>query len=234
MTQSAWMLAAAGMTGLVLALPGTAGATVFYSKNFQNGSTYAEWSTNQHYTNAPTFTRFLGRYTNDTVTLTLPTPAEYNRPHDEVPGDPPPGEPPPTRDQLLLEFHLYIIDSWDGSEPTQGPDYFNVQVNGMSIFDETFANQHMYQSYHHLPDVGRAQLGFDQRWVDSIYYMSMPFDVTTDTFHISFRGHGLQVINDESWGIDNINLSIITVPSPGAAALLVLGTFCVAGGRRRR
>jgi MYXO-CTERM domain-containing protein len=213
-----------------------ASATIFYSNNFEQNEPYAEWSSNQRYTDAPVFTQFLGRYTNAGVTLTLAAPP---RPRDEVPGGGGDGEggggggppPPPPPRQYLLEFWFYCIDSWDGSEPTHGPDYFGVRVNGAMVFAETFANQHTYQSYPHSPDVGRALLGFDARWNDSIYYMSIPFATDASTLGIEFLASGLNgAMNDESWGIDNVRVS--TVPGPAGVSLLgVAGAFAA---RRRR
>jgi hypothetical protein len=200
-----------------------ANATVFYSNNFENGSSYSEWSSNQQFTTATNFSRFLGRYMNSGVTLNVPQPV---RPGNDQPG-------PGGATQLLLQFHLYIIDSWDGSEATNGPDHFGIRVNNTVIFDETFANQHAYQTYDAEPDVGRTQLGFDQRWDDSIYHMSIPFDTAAPTISVQFFAYGLLgAIADESWGVDNVRLSVVPVPAPGAAGLgLAAGSMLL---RRRR
>ncbi|MGE3107411.1 MAG: hypothetical protein AB7G11_00835 [Phycisphaerales bacterium] len=212
-------LAAAG----VLSALSSANASIFYSQNFESGTNLPEWSSNQNYSTANTFSRFLGRYTNSGVTLSLPQPA---RPNNDAPG-------PGGSTQLLLEFHLYIIDSWDGSETTYGPDHFGIRVGSSLLFDETFANQHTFQTYDHDPNVGRAHLGFDERWMDSIYYMALPFDTASPTISLQFFAYGLHgAVADESWGIDNVRLSVVPVPAPGAAGLgLIAGA---AAFRRRR
>ncbi len=213
------------MAACVVALAGMgADASVFYSTNFENGSNRAEWSSNQNYSTQASFTRFLGRYTNSGVTLTVPQPA---RPNNDVPG-------PGGATELLLEFHLYIIDSWDGSETTHGPDHFGIRVNNTVIFDETFANQHPLQSYERSADVGPVHMGYDARWLDSIYYMAVPFDTTSPTISIQFYGAGLHgSFNDESWGIDNVRLSVVPVPAPGAAWLGMLGAGAMLRRRRK-
>src|SRR5688572_11493270 len=73
------------LAGLLVPAVLTAGAnaTLFYVNTFESGSSYPEWSSNQTYTERDPFTRFLGRYTNAGVTLTLNAPP---RPRDEVPG----------------------------------------------------------------------------------------------------------------------------------------------------
>jgi hypothetical protein len=200
-------------------LPGAARADVFYSQNFENSGYLPEWTPNQHEDYAPAFSRFIGRYSNDAVSLTRARPAGY-------------GGPSVTGTTILLQFDLYIIDSWDGSEPTYGPDYFRMFVNGNMIFNETFANQHNYQTYRE-PDIGRFQMGFDQRYVDSIYHMSIPFDFNGPSMEIFFQGVGLQGVNDESWGLDNVRLSVVPVPGPAALAVLGLG-IGMTGMRRRR
>ncbi len=231
------------LAGLLVPAVLTAGAnaTLFYVNTFQSGTTYPEWSSNQTYTEEGVFTRFLGRYTNSGVMLTLDAPP---RPRDEVPGGgdggdggggggPPPPPPPPVARGYVLDFSFFCIDSWDGSDPAYGLDHFAVRVNGQIVFDETFANQHLWQSYQGDPAVGRSQLGFDQRWNDSIYGLSVPFATDDPVLRIEFFAYGLHgVMNDESWGIDNVRVSTVPVPAPAGAAVLGLGGL-VAMRRRR-
>src|SRR5207249_275852 len=79
------------------------------------------------------------------------------------------GLPPHT--SIDLDFLLAVIDSWDGSNATSGPDLFNVTVDEKSIFSETFTNVGGSQSY--VPPAGvRLSAGTDRGFAafpDSIY-----------------------------------------------------------------
>ena len=220
--------------GTTLAGAAGANANIFYSNNFEQGGPYPEWSSNQAYTTSPTFTRFLGRYSNNTVSLRLDAPpVPRDRPHqpgDEGGGND--GDPSGPR-RYLLEFSFYCIDSWDGIDTVHGPDHFVVRVNNATVFDESFANQHEWQSYRGEPDIGPTQLGFNGRWDDSIYTLSIPFATDSPTIRIDFYAYGLySALSDESWGIDNINVSTVPVPAPAAAGVLL--TLGAMGMRRRR
>ncbi len=103
-----------------------------------------------------------------------------------------------------------------------------------SSLTRPFANQHLWQTYQHNPDVGRSQLGFDGRWNDSIYYMSIPFATDAPVMRIDFLAYGLHgSMNDESWGIDNVRVSTVPIPAPAGAALLGLGGLVMLRSRRR-
>lgn len=167
---------------------------------------------------------------------TQPDPNPDIPPTPEPNPQPNPNPTPQTRLQLMLAFDLYVLDSWDGAEQTHGIDQFGVTVNGQQIFLESFANVHRLQSYQGTPVVDRQHLGFNSAYVDSIYRLSIPFDVSgADIARFQFAGSGLLgAMNDESWGIDNVTVSmeLVTVPAPGAAGVLAMGAL--AGLRRRR
>lgn len=210
----------------VLGMVGSLRADIIYSNNFETGTAPgAEWSVNAHFDSGTAFTRFIGRYgTTDSVTLTLPRP----------PGDDE-GQGGGGGSYRLynVTFDLYPIDSWDGSEPTYGPDAFQVYINNVIAFNETFANQHTLQSFR-PPTIGPAPLGFGSA-NDSIY-RDISIDFTLDPaatqIKIKFRSQLTQSFADESWGIDNVRVGFSTVPSPGSLALLALGGAIAA--RRKR
>lgn len=206
-----------------------ADAAIFYSNNFEQNEPYAEWSSSQRYNDdVDIFTQFLGRFTNGGATLTLAAPPG---PRDEVPGGG--GGNPPQPRRYLLEFDFYCIDSWDGSDPANGEDHFAITVNNAVAFNHTFANQHPWQSYPGDPAVGPVQLGFDGRWNDSIYRLSVPFATDAPSLAISFFAYGLHgSMNDESWGIDNVRVSTVPVPAPAGAGVLAL--MGLAATRRKR
>jgi hypothetical protein len=204
-----------------LAAPAAADELV-YSTTFENG-VGPEWTLPTN-TTAPTFTRFLGRFSNATaVELVLDDPFP-----DSVTG----GAGGSGFSALML-FDFYCIDSWDG-DANYGPDRFMVFVNGVRQLNHTFANQHDLQSYPLAPTVGRAPLGFTAQHNDSIYRdIAIPFEPGSNPeLRVRFYGETMQGMNDESWGIDNVRIYWNPVPSPGTLALLGLGGLLCA--RRKR
>ncbi len=109
----------------------------------------------------------------------------------------------------------------------------HVRINNQNVFDQTFGNQPGSTQSFRAPTVGPAMLGYDPRWLDSIYRnISVDFTVPVgDQIHITWYDGGLQGMSDESWGIDNISVTYQTVPAPGLAGFSALGLL---GLRRRR
>ena len=149
-------------------------------------------------------------------------------------------------ESINLNFLLAVIDSWDGSNTTESwdPDYFNVSVDGNTIFKETYA--HYNTSNQSAPVENRfsfgTNLGFNSEWNDSAYDMGM-LDAfnniahTEDTLTVLWwaSGSGWQGGDDESWAIDNIEvvLNVATVPVPPAMLLFGSGLLGLVGLRKR-
>jgi hypothetical protein len=216
----------------MLALAGAAHAGVLYSNTFENSAPGPEW-VNGHYSAAPAFTQFMGRYGGiDSTTLSL-TPL----PPPSVPtgGDGGGGGGGPPYYLYTVVFDFYPIDSWDGTSAIGGPDLFELKINGNILFNEPFSN-HSISTLQNFrgPDVGPAQLGFGTD-ADSIY-RNIAVDFTVDPaatlIQIKFRGSLTSPISDESWGIDNVRVNYTLVPSPGSSALLLLGGVNASRGRR--
>lgn len=208
-----------------LALAGTAMAdpVEIYFNDFESGKAGAEWGANKVISSGKNFTKFMGRYSQfDAIKLKLSVPPGL---HESLRSG--------QTIQYGVTFDFYCIDSWDGSDPKNGKDYFQVLVDGTQWFSETFANTHKNQTFRE-PDIGRKHLGFNSNWEDSIYLgISVPFlvDDWRDQFSITFRSRNLTGMDDESWGVDNVHVWYEVVPSPGAAGLL--GLAAAGLGRRR-
>jgi hypothetical protein len=157
-----------------------------------------------------------------------------------------------------LDFLLAIIDSWDGSGGfCCGPDRFNVTVGDgftqTTVFSEVFDNFDdgyavgATQTFH-VPIERHGQFGFNTAndpnpatngtggFTDSAYQLDgLMWGIahTSSTLVIDFyaSGPGWQGGADESWGIDELKVSMDTVPEPGS--ILLLGTGLATLARRR-
>jgi MYXO-CTERM domain-containing protein len=202
-----------------------ASADIFYSNDFESGVLGPEWSFSARLDQAPTFTTFVGRYSENTPTvLNNSTSVTLPRPLDDL------GNPVPSPYTLI--FDLYCFDRWSGDDSSTGPDKFEIFINTVNVFSHTFSNTGAPQSYS-PPTVGPTPLGFVTSANDSIYRdITVPFDIGSATsMTIKFRSDGLTGITNESWGIDNVRVAY--APAPGALAVLGLGALPLARRRRR-
>lgn len=211
-------------------------AVVVYENDFQTVAG-SEWS---HTTlqNTPTPysfgpRSFLGEFGNDTVSLNLSGLTPHNA--------------------LTLTFDLYLIRTWDGSSSGTafdfGNDSFKLSVgDGPVLLDNTFSNgnpagQSFGPASINPQFTGAAEtysLGYvvpgsilaKPQVMDSVYRLSFNFAHTTDQLTLNFSGYGLQAMEDESWGLDNVRVSM--VPEPGMAPMLALGLLAVVWRVRRR
>jgi hypothetical protein len=211
-------------------------AVVVYANDFQSAAGN-EWShamlqnTPTPYSFVPR--RFLGEFGNDTVSLNLSGLAPHNA--------------------LTLSFDLYLIRTWDGSSSGTAFDYgndsFKVAVgNGPVLLDKTFSNgnpagQSFGPAAINPQFTGAAEtysLGYVvpnsillvPQVMDSVYKLSYTFAHNTNLLTLDFSGYGLQSLGDESWGLDNVQVSM--VPEPGVAPMLAIGMLALAWRVRRR
>lgn len=182
----------------------TAGAAIVYSSDFETEPD-AAW-TNRRSEQAPSGPRFLGRFSNQTVGLGL--------------------KDLPPHGALRVAFDLYVILSWDGTVVTTGPDIFDLRVaGGLVLLHTTFSNVQFSQTYpEHFPgftygartrSVANNTLGylFDAAPMDSIYRIVITFPHTDPTVRLDFSAAGLEGLDNESWGLDNV--SVEALPSLG-------------------
>jgi hypothetical protein len=203
-----------------------------------------EWSTEAVIDRHDALTTFNGRFSNAGVELRLPAPPppegadqpgdQNNQGGDNHGGGGGGGGEPPYN-LFTLWFDLYLVDSWDGENPRNGPDRLEVLANGESVFRETFTNDEgLWQSFRG-PDDGPRHIGFRDLWKDSIYRdidVSFTIDESDTQLVIRWQDLGLQGMSDESWAIDNVRVAYTAVPAPGSMALAACGGFLLL--RRRR
>ena len=128
----------------------------------------------------------------------------------------------PPHDKLDLRFLFAAIDSLDGTGTPPAGEDFIVRVDDVVVFQESFANAREYQIQSYVPPAGvqlarRSALGFrggDEYW-DSAYdlgkdpaFAGIMHSASTATISFEYVGPGAQNINDESWAIDNLEVSV--------------------------
>lgn len=207
-------------------------AVVIYENNFQSGADVL-WSnpiTESTPTPYPAGPRsFLGQFNSETVSLTLSGLSDHN--------------------YVELNFDLYLIRSWDGSSAgTQfdyGNDLFTVNVQGgPTLLSATFSNGNpagqSFGSNAINPTFTGASETYSLGYVfndgmsinqvmDSVYHFSYLFNHSSSDLSFDFTASGLQPIHDESWGLDNVKVSIFTpVPEPENVAMILAGLVLIA------
>src|SRR5439155_12239073 len=100
------------------------------------------------------------------------------------------------------------------------PDYLNVQLDGTPLFHETFANYTCPQSYSGWGQLAfNTSLGFNSGFVDAAYdmgyyprFQSIHHTASTLTLSWFASGAGWQGGDDESFGIDNLQVVFFNLP----------------------
>ena len=200
------------------------GASVPYFTDFENGIG-PEWTTATTDNSEPAFTRFAGRFGNTTQTLILTN---------VVPGQ-----------AYTIGFDFYAIDEWNGDASGQ---YFNVAVDGLQVFHETFANYNgnppnSTQTFSRQPDEGRANCGFNPSYVDSIYRnIEIAFTASISVTAISFGAQNLWDLGSISSGVDNVSVRpssdltntfvrSATLPPDGSTNSVAFGSFTISANQ---
>ena len=192
--------------------------TLVYTSNFSEDAG-ALWSNSTRST-SPSGEIFLGEFGNGGTSLIL--------------------EELPDHSRVSVSFDLYILRSWDGNQvelpddfdPYQpivegqaatriGPDIFQVRSGDTILLDATFSNWAQFtQNYPSLDSPAQSgavavnTLGYIYRdWQkDATYRIHLSFDHSNPMLVLDFVALGLQALEDESWGIDNV--SVIVSKSP--------------------
>ncbi|MCK6485084.1 MAG: PKD domain-containing protein [Phycisphaerae bacterium] len=178
----------------------TAAAVSYYFIDFESGAD-ANWSTQQTEITPVGARRFLGRFENATATLTLPG--------------------LPSHEQVVVTFDLYIINTWDGNLTGSGPDQWQINVGpSNTVLLHTTFSGYAAQAFpdafpggDNLPRTGAAEndtLGYGSGASgDAVYQLEFTIDHTSPTLVLNFMGINLQAFPDETWGLDNVRVSLI-------------------------
>lgn len=145
---------------------------------------------------------------------------------------------------VSLSFDLAFIDSWDGGQPSNfGPDFFNVEIDGVEVFEASVGNSASVLPSASVSNREFGAFGFNPAHNDQAVTVSFAVAHTGSDLSISFfaDGAGYQGGTDESWAIDNLVVDVDTtngpsiVPLPAGLPLLLagLGAFGALSLRRR-
>jgi hypothetical protein len=131
----------------------------------------------------------------------------------------------PPHTDVVLSFDLFVILTWNGNNDPNEPDIFSVKLEGIrTLLNATFGS-YVTQSFPlnysecKFPGyTGAAEfgtLGFlwnnnigDNQPCDAVYNLSFAFPHTSNSLVPSFSGKGVDLRDAESWGIDNVVISL--------------------------
>jgi hypothetical protein len=151
----------------------------------------------------------------------------------------------PTHTSVTIDIDLAFIDSWDSTNGSPAPDLLIWSIDGVDIAQLTANNASGSVNFFAGGTVtqGPANLGFSS-WNDRIVDMSTSTLATfahtgsTLTFGLRFGGAGYQGGLDESWGFDNLAITLsggnTGVPEPASWAMLIAGFGLTGAAMRRR
>jgi hypothetical protein len=145
----------------------------------------------------------------------------------------------PAHSGIRLGFLLAIIDTWDGGTASSPNDLFNVSVDGVNVFRQTFTNFNVNTQTYVPPPGGLLSASsnrFAEVFDDSLYDMGLDFarfgniPHVGDTLQLDFVANGPNWNRpaNESWGFDNVRVTLLNVPEPGSLlSVAVLAFFAL-------
>jgi PEP-CTERM motif len=140
-----------------------------------------------------------------------------------------------------ISFDFIAYDSWDGSIGGYPySDFFNLELDGVNVLLVSASN---YGAVTIIPPTAVQVGAFAEygrsTFLDSVYHVTLSgltHSAATATLKLFSSGVGWQGGLDESWGIDNIEIStsLVAVPEPATIGLATLGLLGIGVARRRR
>lgn len=155
----------------------------------------------------------------------------------------------PTHSSINITGLLAVMDTWDSDAGAVccNPDYFQILVDGPVVFQDTYNNiQGTNNNLAGLTDIGSGiqERGFntfdvfgDQAFDLENELMNIAHSSSTLTLTFLGTGDGWEFGDNESWGIDNLLVTLNSaadVPEPMTLSLLGAGLLGLGALRRRR
>ena len=160
---------------------------------------------------------FFGRFNNQEVSKTL-----TGMPYTQA-GDLRAAAAANSDTQVEISFDLFIIDSWDGSQSLYGPDIWEFEAQHKLLVHTTFTNwENAYQAYpfsypggeflRFTNAIRHSDMGYLYRThtdMNAVYHFRFVLPNSGPILVLSFRDLGLQELEDESWGLKNVKVSVL-------------------------
>ncbi|MEI7979362.1 MAG: PKD domain-containing protein [Bacteroidota bacterium] len=149
-----------------------------------------------------------------------------------------------THDFVKVEFDLYLHDTWDGNSTTSGPDVWKMDVNGTNIINTTFSNltwNSANQAYpNNIPSTNPSYTGEVTHALPAVcnlgggspsskYRISKMVPHTSSTLTVLLEAMGLENICNESWSIDNFEVSLGAASGGGPSSVALWNGGAVTG-----
>jgi len=202
------------LCALLILAPGTSCAGIVASEDFESGAT--GWSNNTTTNGGSPFSTFLGRFggTGGAQTVYKTYALSGNQ------------------TQVSVTFNFYEIDSWDY-------ELFDVFINDAVVSSLDFKHNRDDGVLHGLTkifsgDNGNIDYGFSG-WPDQGYLYQFVVNTTATSLKLGFGSTLNQGIDDEAWGIDNVQITdnAPAVPVPASVLLLGPGLAVLASVKRK-
>jgi hypothetical protein len=160
----------------------------------------------------------------------------------------------PSHSRVNLGFLAVLLNSWDAPDSAVGPDWFNVSVDGRTIFSgNPYPAPEYVWSFHQPPFPDDRELFYlnpnvygteSGEWGSFVWnlglnsaFQNIPHTSSTLTIDWFANGAGWQGGADESWAIDNVSVALnsAAVPEPASAVVWTCAglMFLFAGMWRR-
>ena len=141
----------------------------------------------------------------------------------------------PEHQYVRVSFDLFLMQSWDGSSRRWGPDIWELSVaDGKRLIYATFTNCGFFsdnnvQSFpdDHPVKTHKGWTGASEKqslgyiWfhsrndgkgyvTDGVYRINVIFPHTAASLKLNFTSHCKDAKDDQSWGLDNVNVETLT------------------------